>query len=1122
MIVNKYAKKCQCCGRPVGVGKGWAYNNGNGWFTTCASSACHRHLGLEVPQSVTANANVRKLTEDGKVYMAYDRDAVPLLRAMPGASFNPENLPKDQVYWQVSIKPADLPRVVEIADQLKLEVHESLRALVEAGTAESREAVARATAISVNGKTLFGFQTDGVKALALHDRFFLADDMGLGKAQPVSEPVLTPKGWVPIGTLKVGDFVIGSNGRPTRVDGVFPQGVKDIFEIVLSDDARTRCCEDHLWAVQTPNDRVRNPGRIRVLSLKDLNALGLKDRNENHKFFIPMVRPVEFEETDLPMHPYLLGALIANGGLCATTITHAGDDEQRGAFKEYLPVGIYLSQSDDYTYRLSYLGPENQDTNPITQVLDNLCLKGLQSQDRFVPEEYMLASVEQRLSLLQGLLDNDGTISKDGMCIEYNTTSPVLASQVCSLVRSLGGIALMSSRIPLFTHNGEKKAGLPDFRIRIKLPSGMVPFRIPRKVERFIPPTKYPSTHAITDIFPAGQEDCVCIRVEAKDHLYVTRDYILTHNTVQAIVALPDNERVLVICPASLKYNWRDEIQMWRPSYRVTICSGKEETVAKTLAEGKKTKAIPFKIPEPGEIVICNYDILPNYLAPKKDSGKVSKKGKPILVANLTPEQEQALSETNVIGDEFHLVKNYKTARAQKVGQVTRISKRVWALSGTPLMNNPLDLFGVLSAGNINVFGSWDNFLRLFNGYKNQWGGYEFGMPLPEVPERMQRVMLRRLKTEVLKDLPPKVYQDIEVDDGTLTKTLNTFLGKVTGKKIDDDFDYEAELDIEELPDFKEFSEIRAMLARSRIPAMLEMVESYEDSGTPLVVFSAHKEPIEALQDRAGWRIITGDTDPETRRNFVKEFQDGLLKGIALTIKTGGVGFTLTRATNALFVDLDWTPSWNIQAEDRLVRIGATGSHVLIMRMRSNHPLDRHIQKLLKHKIALAYLALEASIKFKPPPPRLPGVAVIQETDDEMMARIQVAGDEVEREIALDRLQGVLARESAKVNNVPEPELTPGRKEMLRDALEYMISVCDGAETRDQMGFNKPDAFMARWVGMCLREEDEVSFRVLERILVRYRRQLKGRFEEIWKPANDFCKRPNTIGSTHVWVDGGK
>jgi SWI/SNF-related matrix-associated actin-dependent regulator 1 of chromatin subfamily A len=757
MIVNKFAKKCQCCGVMVPVGAGFAYNNGSRWFTACASTACHRNLGIEVHQSVTAAANVRRLTEDGKIYMPYDREAIPLLRSFPGAKFNPENLPKDKVYWAVSMRPQDLPRVLELADQLQLEVPESLREADAAGTEESRAAITRAKALCCNGKRPFEFQIEGIKTLALHDRFFLADDMGLGK-------------------------------------------------------------------------------------------------------------------------------------------------------------------------------------------------------------------------------------------------------------------------------------------------------------------------------------------------------------TLQAIVALPDNERVLVICPATLKYNWRDEIQLWRPGYRVTICSGKEETVAKALAEGKKTKAIPFKIPEPGEIVIVNYDILPTYLAPTKDSGKVSKKGKSILVANLTQEQESALSETTVIGDEFHLVKNYKTTRAQRVGQITRISRRVWALSGTPLMNKPQDLFGVLSVGNMNPFGSWDNFLRLFNGYKNQWGGYEFGGPMPEVPERVQRVMLRRLKSEVLKDLPPKVYQDIEVDcDGILAKKLDTFLGKVTGRKahlqpIDYD-SFDTEFEAEELPDFSEFSEIRAMLAEARIPAMLEVVASYEDSGTPLVVFSAHKKPIETLQERPGWKIITGDTDPEERRNIVSEFQEGKLKGVALTIKAGGVGITLTRATNMLFVDLDWTPSWNIQAEDRLVRIGASGSHVLIMRMRSNHPLDRHIQKLLAYKIELAYRALEASIKFNPPPPRMPGVAVIEETDAELMARINSAGVEAEREMALGKLQRILGRESAKVNDVPEPELTPGRKEMLRGALDYMISVCDGAETRDSMGFNKPDAFIARWVGMCLREEDDVSYRVLERILVRYRRQLKGKFAEIWKPA---------------------
>jgi SWI/SNF-related matrix-associated actin-dependent regulator 1 of chromatin subfamily A len=736
MIVNKFAKKCQCCGTRVEVGKGFAYNNGNGWFTTCASSACHKHLGLKINQNVTPAANVRKLTEDGKVYMPFDREALPLIKSFPGARFNPENLPKDQVYWQVSMKPADLPRVLEIADQLQLEVPESLRELVAAGTEDSRAAVARANNLkTADGKTLYDFQKTGVEFLALHERAFLADDMGVGK-------------------------------------------------------------------------------------------------------------------------------------------------------------------------------------------------------------------------------------------------------------------------------------------------------------------------------------------------------------TPTSLVALPENVPVIVICPAAVKYNWRDEINTWRPDYKVTICNGRDS----------------FVFPEPGEIVIINYDILPKYLSPTKSSGKLSRSGKEILIADLTPDQEKALSETIIIGDEFHLAKNYKSIRSQRVSSLTRICKRVWALSGTPLMNRPQDLFGVLCAGNMNPFGSWDNFVRLFNGYKSPYGGYEFGSPSLEVPERMKRVMLRRLKSEVLKDLPPKTYQDIEVDcDGTLTKKLNEFLGKATGKKKDIN-DVLDTIDAEDLPSFDQFSEIRAMLAESRIPAMLEVVESYEESGTPLVVFSAHKAPIEALRDREGWKIITGDIGAEDRRNAVHEFQEGKLKGIALTIKAGGVGITLTKATNALFVDLDWTPSWNMQSEDRLVRIGATGSFVLIMRMYSNHPLDQHIHKLLAHKIELAYRALEASIKFKPPPPRMPGVTVIEETDEEMRARINAAGEEVEREVALGKLRGILGRESAKVNDVPEPELTPGRKGMLRSALEYMISICDGAEMRDGMGFNKPDAFIARWVGRCLREEDDVSYRVLERILVRYRRQLKGRFEEIWKP----------------------
>lgn len=752
MIVNKYKKKCQSCNKMVDVDKGFAYKNGSVWLTVCASAACHRHLGVTAPGGITNKKSVRKITADGKIYMPYDSAAVPLIRSLPGAKFNPDNLPKDQVYWQVSIKPADLQRVIEVSSQLKLDIANELIERLEEGTEESRAALARAELI-YNGKKLYDFQKEGVKFLALHDRGFLADDMGLGK-------------------------------------------------------------------------------------------------------------------------------------------------------------------------------------------------------------------------------------------------------------------------------------------------------------------------------------------------------------TLQAIIALPENERVLVICPASLKYNWRKEICMWRgDSYKITLCNGKEETYLKALEEGKKTKIVPFKIPDVGEIVICNYDILPSYLLPTQLSGNKTRAGKDILVANLTDEQKKAFGEIIVIGDEFQLLKNYKTSRSKKVSQITCLAAKVWALSGTPLMNRPMDLFGVLSCGDMNVFGSWDNFLRLFNGYKNQWGGYEFGMPSPEVPERLQRVILRRLKSEVLKDLPTKIYKDIEIDiDGTINKKLDSFVTKAIGKSVDFDDEDSYENIAEDLPNFTEFSEIRALLAKSRIPALIEIVESYEESETPLVVFSAHKEPIETIGQRDGWRYITGDTKTEDRDSYVTEFQEGKLKGIALTIKTGGVGVTLTKATNMIFVDMDWVPSWNLQAEDRLVRIGATSNSVLVMRMSSNHPLDRHVQKLLVYKTELAYLALEASIKFTPPKPRGPGVDIIEETDEERLARIESVNDSVTREIALTKLNRIVARESEKVSDVPEPALTPNRKEMLRNALDYMVSVCDGAETRDAQGFNKPDAFIARWVGSCLRDEDEVSYRVLERILVRYRRQLKGKFEEIWKP----------------------
>jgi SWI/SNF-related matrix-associated actin-dependent regulator 1 of chromatin subfamily A len=565
--------------------------------------------------------------------------------------------------------------------------------------------------------------------------------------------------------------------------------------------------------------------------------------------------------------------------------------------------------------------------------------------------------------------------------------------------------------------------------------------------------------------------------------------------TVETLLAIGENERVIIVCPASLKYNWQNEIKMWRPEYKTTVCEGRSG----------------FKLPEPGEIVIINYDILPNELNLPDDKDITFKEN---IKQNVPVELVEGLKECRVVADEFQMVKNYKSIRSKRFKVLSHLSRGVWGLTGTPLDNRPLDLYGVMQAGNMNVFGSLAKFVEMFNGYKNAYDGYEFGMPTPEVHERLKRVMLRRLRKDVLPDLPTKTFKNIVVDiDSKISKALDKLaVEAVIGQGLADEkmikkLDVNClidSLDAEDLPNFKDFSKLRALLAESRIPAMLEIIESYEESGTPLVVFSAHRKPIDTLEKRDGWGVINGDTPDKKRFEIVELFQSGKLKGVALTIAAGGTGHTLTAASNMLFVDEAWKPSQNLQAQDRIVRISATVDKVLIIRLSSNHPLDKHIQDLLDYKMMIAYEALDKENKTEV---KDNGPVLIEETEEEMLARkkdyddvIGRAEKEADRSWSLKRLEGIVERERNKSSHVIEPVIDSRRKELLRDALEYMVSRCDGAHEKDYMGFNKPDASIGHWISRTgLRDEDEVAFRVLERMLVRYPKQLKGMFEEIWK-----------------------
>jgi SNF2 family DNA or RNA helicase len=157
-----------------------------------------------------------------------------------------------------------------------------------------------------------------------------------------------------------------------------------------------------------------------------------------------------------------------------------------------------------------------------------------------------------------------------------------------------------------------------------------------------------------------------------------------------------------------------------------------------------------------------------------------------------------------------------------------------------------------------------------------------------------------------------------------------------------------------------------AALAAAKIPAMLSEVESFEAAGEPLIVFSNHRAPIEALAKRPGWATIMGGMKGKSseRSSVIERFQAGKLKGIGLTIQAGGTGITLTRANSMLFVDEAWTPADNEQAADRNYRIGQTRA-CLIRVLAVNHPLDLRIAELNARRQSLIAASVDAAASHR-------------------------------------------------------------------------------------------------------------------------------------------------------------
>jgi phosphate starvation-inducible protein PhoH and related proteins len=363
-----------------------------------------------------------------------------------------------------------------------------------------------------------------------------------GRAQPTSTRVLTPWGYSPIGSLQVGDLVVGSNGLPTPVLGVFPQGRKDVFRLWAQDGASTLCCAEHLWSVTTAADRRR--GRPpRVLETREM--IGRVRAANPHRFELPLVSgPVELWPREVPMDPYALGLLLGDG--CLTTSTtpmfSTADPELVAALESKLE-GIELRHRGGVDYVLRHIAGHRGGVivaNPVTEILRDLELAGTRSNSKFVPSDYLFNSPEVRLAVLQGLLDTDGgrVTQRGRTCrIEYSTTSPRLRDDVVFLVRSLGGVAYWrrraaAGRLPGRAASGPVYQRSDAFVMDIRLPRGIRPFRLSRKRDIYRSHGGGRPTRFVHSIEPAGQSETVCIQVAAADSLYVTEDFLVTHNTL--------------------------------------------------------------------------------------------------------------------------------------------------------------------------------------------------------------------------------------------------------------------------------------------------------------------------------------------------------------------------------------------------------------------------------------------------------------------------------------------------------------------------------------------------------------------------------------------------------------
>lgn len=363
-----------------------------------------------------------------------------------------------------------------------------------------------------------------------YNTLILAGAIGLGKAQPMSSKILTQRGFILMKDLKLTDLVYGNDGKLHNLLGIFPQGIKPIYKVTFSDGTYTECSDQHLWTVYNIKHK-----KWDTFELKEFisGKRKLRLNNKQYRYKIPITAPIDFKKQQYFIHPYILGALLGDGCLTYNNTVFASIDEEIiNNIEQKLQPGYFLA---NHTKNITYSICTQTTQNQYTKELNNLGLKTT-AEHKFIPDIYKYGSIEDRIELLQGLMDTDGSISKNGAAISYCTCSEQLKNDFIFLIQSLGGVCKVSIK-PTYYKNKDKVKinGKQSYFIRIKLPKNICPFKLQRKKNRINENALEPSRY-ITNIEYLKDDECQCIYIDSKEHLYLTDSFIVTHNTLMAVI----------------------------------------------------------------------------------------------------------------------------------------------------------------------------------------------------------------------------------------------------------------------------------------------------------------------------------------------------------------------------------------------------------------------------------------------------------------------------------------------------------------------------------------------------------------------------------------------------------